>query len=470
MKTYQDWLQVAEKSDKERMQFVFAAIEDYKNSDEYKYAVTAQTYYDGKNEAIEQARKVLYNAFGEAVPDMVSANHKIAEGFFKRDVVQATSTLLSNGLTWDKGEGSKTLGKSFDRRICKLHRWAQIHGVSWGFFNKDHVDTFRATEFCGLKDEEDGMVKVGIRFWQLDSKKPLRAVLYELDGYTGYIRRSGKKPEIYTPKRQYKEIVNTTPADGEEIAGGENYPTFPIVPCYVNENHQSELVGLKNTIDAIDLIQSGYCNDSDANFIYWLITGAGGMDDADLVEIVDKLRKLHATQLEGDQKLEMQTAEQPYMSREAILDRLEKKLYKDAMALNTYDLASGAVTATQIIAAYEPLNEKLDLHEEQLSEFIERLLEVAGIEDEATYTRALIVNQSEMIDNYLNAASYLDDEYVTEKVMTILGDKDQVETVLKRRAENDMQRFTGGNPNNTNDNPDNSGGENNGNTEGESQV
>ena len=295
-------------------------------------------------------------------------------------------------------------------------------------------------------------------------------MLYELDGYTGYIRRSGKKPEIYTPKRQYKQTVNTTPADGDEIAGGENYPTFPIVPCYVNENHQSELVGLKNTIDAIDLIQSGYCNDSDANFIYWLITGAGGMDDADLVEIVDKLRKLHATQLEGDQKLEMQTAEQPYMSREAILNRLEKKLYKDAMALNTYDLASGAVTATQIIAAYEPLNEKLDLHEEQLSEFIERLLEVAGVEDEATYNRSLIVNQSEMIDNYLNAASYLDDEYVTEKVMTILGDKDQVETVLKRRAENDMKRLTGGNPNNTNDNPDNSGGENNGNTEGESQV
>ena len=193
MKTYQDWLKVADKSDKERMQFVFAAIEDYKNSAEYRYAVTAQTYYDGKNEAIEQARKVLYNAFGEAVPDMVSANHKIAEGFFKRDVVQATSTLLSNGLTWNKNQGNKTLGKSFDRVICKLHRWAQIAGVSWGFFNKDHVDTFRATEFCGLKDEEDGMVKLGIRFWQLDSTKPLRAVLYELDGYTGYIRRS----EIY---------------------------------------------------------------------------------------------------------------------------------------------------------------------------------------------------------------------------------------------------------------------------------
>lgn len=464
MKTYQDWLKVADKSDKERMAFVFGVIEDYKNSDEYKFAVTAQTYFDGKNEVIEHCKKMLYNAFGEAVPDMVSANHKIAEGFFKRDVVQATSTLLSNGLTWANGKGGETLGKSFDRKISQLHRWAQIAGVSWGFFNKDHVDTFKATEFFGLKDEEDGMVKVGIRFWQLDSIKPLRAVLYELDGYTGYIRRNGKDDEIYTPKRQYKEIITSTPADGEEISGGENYPTFPIIPCYVNEQHQSELVGLKNTIDAIDLIQSGYCNDSDANFIFWLVTNAGGMDDIDLVEMVDKLKKVHATQLSGDQKIQMQTVEQPYLSREAILNRLEKKLYKDAMALNTYDLASGAITATQIIAAYEPLNEKLDLHEEQLSEFIERLLEVAGVEDEASYTRSLIVNQTETISMVLNSALYLDDDYVTKKILTILGDKDQIDDVIKNKAETDIKRLAGGKK------LENTGGELNGNTEGEQEL
>ncbi len=225
------------------------------------------------------------------------------------------------------------------------------------------------------------------------------------------------------------------------------------------------MVSLKATIDVLDLIQSGYCNDIDEmNFIFWTVTNAGGMSDQDLVTMLDKFRKLHAANIDQDVNLQSHTIEQPYQSREAILDRLEKKLYKDAMALNTYDLASGAVTATQIIAAYEPLNEKLDLHEEQLSESLERLLEVADVDDEATYTRALIVNQSEMIDNYLNAASYLDDEYVTEKVMTVLGDKDQVKTVLKRRATKDIQRLTGGN------NPNSDTGEGDGNTEGEQTV
>lgn len=461
MKTYQDWLKVADKSDKERMAFVFGVIEDYKNSDEYKYAVTAQTYYDGKNEVIEKVKKVVYDAMNNAIPDLLSANHKVADNFFKRDVVQATSTLLSNGLTWANKQGGKTLGKSFDRQISKLHRYAQIAGVSWAFFNKDHVDIFKAKEFIGLKDEEDGMVKLGIRFWQLSSTKPMRAVLYEMDGYTGYIQRPSKKAEIYSPKRAYKVTVNSSEIDGDEIAQGENYPAFPVVPFYVNEEHQSELVPLKATIDAIDLIQSGYCNDIDEmNFIFWTVTNAGGMSDEDLVTMLDKFRKLHAANIDQDVNLQSHTIEQPYQSREAILDRLEKKLYKDAMALNTYDLASGAVTATQIIAAYEPLNEKLDLHEEQLSESLERLLEVADVEDEATYNRSLIVNQSEMIDNYLNAAQYLDDEYVTEKVMTVLGDKDQVKTVLKRRATKDLQRLTGGNADGGVD----------GNTEGEQTV
>lgn len=447
MKTYQDWLAVADKGDKERMDFVFSAITDYKNSNLYKFALTAQSYYDGKNEVIEKARKIIYNKFNEAVPDLVSANHKIADNFFKRDVVQATSTLLSNGCTWASktAEGGKALGKSFDRRLCKLHRWSQIAGVSWAFFNKDHIDTFKATEFFGLEDEEDGMVKLGIRFWQIDDTKPLRAVLYELDGYTGFIQRIGKAPEIYSPKRAYILKVNTTEADGDEIDSGVNYPAFPVIPLYANEQHQSELVGLKNTIDAIDLIQSGYCNDTDEmNFLYWTIVGNGGMDDADLIEVLDKLKKLHAANLNNNQELQPHTVDMPYMSREAILDRLEKKLYKDAMAMDTYNLASGAVTATQIIASYEPLRQKLDLQEDEVSDFIARLLTVAGVEDEATYKRSLIINKGEEIDNYLKGAEYLDDIYITESIMTILGDKDQIKTVLERKAVKDQNRMTNG--------------------------
>ena len=44
----------------------------------------------------------------------------------------------------------------------------------------------------------------------------------------------------------------------------------------------------------------------------------------------------------------------------------------------------------------------------------------------------------------MDAALVLDDEYMTEKIMTILGDKDQISDVLARKAETDLNRMTGG--------------------------
>ena len=48
-----------------------------------------------------------------------------------------------------------------------------------------------------------------------------------------------------------------TQADGEEIMDGENYPSFPIVPLWGSELKQSTLVGMREGIDAYDLIRSG---------------------------------------------------------------------------------------------------------------------------------------------------------------------------------------------------------------------
>ena len=446
MKTYQDWLKVASNNDRERMSFVKTLITDHKNSDIYKQAVDGENYYKGMNTTIKRYEKMIYNAKNQAIPDVISANHKIATRFFYRDVMQAVSTLLGNGITWDSGAGEQALGADFDRKIIKAGRNAQIGGVCFGFYNNHKVEIYKITEFAPLYDEEDGALKAGVRFWQIDEQKPLRATLFELDGYTEYQwDKDHAEGFVKQAKRGYLAVVSSSEADGEQILAYENYPTFPVVPCWSNEVKQSELLPIRATIDCYDLINSGYANDvDDASLIYWTITNAGGMDDTDLLQFLDKMRKIHAAQTDGDQQVTANTVDVPYQSREMLLERLEKQLYKDAMALNTYDIANGAVTATQIEAAYEPLNEKLDGFEAEISDFIARLLTVAGASDEPTYTRSIIVNKTEDINTLVNAALYLDDEYLTEKIMTLMGDKDKVEDILKQKAAEDVQRMTGG--------------------------
>ena len=448
MKTYQDWLKVADKSDRDKMAFIRELINEHKSSPEYKQALDAENYFAGQNTTIKRYEKILFNAAGQAVPDYFSANHKVASRFFYRDVMQANSTLLGNGVTWKNGKGEAALGDDFDRKLINAGRNAQVGGVCFGFYNNGKVEIYKITEFKPLYDEEDGALKAGVRFWQIDEQKPLRATMFELDGFTEY-QYDKDHPEgvVRTEKRTYLLVKQTSEAFGDEILKGENYPTFPVVPCWSNERKQSELIPLKATIDAFDLINAGYCNQvDDASLVYWTITNAGGMSDSDLVQFLDKMRKLHAAQTDGDQTVTPTTVDVPYASREAILERLEKQLYRDAMALNTYDIANGAVTATQIEAAYEPLNEKLDAFESEITDFITRLLAVAGVEDEPMYTRSIIVNKTEEIASLVNAGLYLDGEYVTEKIMTIMGDKDKVEETLDAQARENVQRMTGGTP------------------------
>lgn len=448
MKTYQD-LQKEYEKNHDIIKFVRACIEDYKNSSMYDTAKVADEYDRHKNRTILQYQKMLYTISGEAVPDNISANFKIPSNHFGRFVSQQTQFLLGNGVTWKNGDNVEAkLGDDVDYQIQKAARGAIVTGCSYGFYNLDHIEVFSALDFVPLFDETNGALRAGIRFWQIDDTKPLRAVFYEEDGYTDYIWEAGKKPRELNPKRTYKQVVVTSAIDGTEIYDGENYPSFPIIPCYANMHHQSEFIGMREQIDSYDLIKSGFANDlDDASQIYWTIQNAGGMDDVDLATFLQRMKTLHASLIEDDgATAEAHTVEVPYNAREAILTRLENDMYKDFMALNPADIVGGAVTATQIQAAYEPMNVKADGFEYCVLEFIKGILGVAGITDETpTFTRSIIINQSEMITNLVQAALYLPQDYVTQKIMTILGDGDAVEDALKLMDMTDYARMTSGN-------------------------
>ena len=448
MVTYQDLLLVGD-NDNKRMAFVRDVIGKHKTSDLYRTASIAEEYRKGRNKTIVEYQKLLYTVTGKAVPDNFSANYKLRSKFFRRFVIQEAQYLLGNGVQW-AGDTAERLGKDFDTQLQKAAKDAITHGVAFGFMNYDHLDVFSALEFAPLYDEENGSLRAGVRFWQIDASKPLRATLYEEDGYTEYIwgKREGSttNPEgqILAPKRRYIQNVAVSLADGTEIIDGENYPTFPIVPLWGNEEHQSELVGIREQIDAYDLIKSGFCNTVDeASFIYWTIQNNGGVDDVDLAQFVERIKTVHAANLPADAQAQANSVEAPSGSREALLERIKSDLYDDAMALDVKSIASGAATATQIKAAYEPLNSKADDLEYCIHNFLDGILAVLGIEDDATFTRSVMVNVQEEITSLVAAAQFLDASYVTEKVLTILGDADRAEEILKQMDADDIERLGG---------------------------
>lgn len=163
-------------------------------------AVDAELYFNGENPAINRYEKIIYDMQGRAHRDMYTANHKIASSFFGFDVQQEVSYLLGNGVTFHGTATKDRLGKKFDLEMVRAGKYALIAGVSFGFWNFDHLEVFKLREFVPLYDEENGSLMAGIRFWQVADDKPLRATLYEVDGYTDYIQRSGEDMTVLKDK------------------------------------------------------------------------------------------------------------------------------------------------------------------------------------------------------------------------------------------------------------------------------
>lgn len=445
MHTYQDLLAIGE-DEKERMAFVKQCIYQHKSSDLYKTAWIADQYNKHKNVTINEFQKILYTVSGNAIPDSWGANFKMACRHFHRFIVQEVQYLLGNGVTWEAEQTEDKLSTQeyeFDTQLSTCAKNALVHGVSFGFFNLDHLEVFSLLEFAPLFDEENGSMRAGIRFWQVAPDKPLRATLYEEDGYTDYMWIDGDERILHS-KRAYKLKYIRNEADGERIYDAENYPSFPIVPLWGNSEHQSEIVGLREQIDCYDLIKSGFANTVDeASIVYWTIQNAGGMDDIDLAKFVERLKTVHATTMDDMAQAQSHTQDAPYASREALLDRLDKDLYRDAMALNTDVIAGGAVTATQIKAAYEPLNSKTDDFEYQIITFIRHILALAGIEDNPTFTRSIMINTSEMLQNIVQIAQFLPVDYVVTKLLQTMGDGDKAEDVLKQIQADEIQCMAG---------------------------
>lgn len=435
MLTYQDFLRAGNKEN-----FIIELISEHKTSKQYHVAVDAENYNRQQNTTIMKYQKFLYKLTGQKIVDTISPNYKMASNYLNRFITQLNQYLLGNGATFTDETTKEKLGVDFDTQLQKAGRSALIEGVSFGFWDFDKLRVFKLIEFAPLYDEENGSLRAGARFWQLDNDKPMRITFYEEDGYTEYIYKIGEEIEVIKPKTTYKQIVKYTAIIGEEIYQGENYPNFPIVPFYANPERQSELVGIREQIDAYDLIKSGFANDLDGHMLYWILENAGGMDDPDIARLIERMKTLGAVISDEDAQVKMQQLDIPYESRIAYLDRLEEDLYKDFGALKVDIISSSATTATQINAAYLPLDCKTDQYEYECIEFVRNILKLQGIEDIPQFKRNKIANQSEATTMILQASNYLDDETVLKHLPFL--SPDEIETILKNKEKEEAERFS----------------------------
>ena len=452
MKTWQDFLTAPD-----RVDFIRQAINDYRTSDDYRIALDADLYERQQNSTINQFVKWIYTATGARVIDTTASNNHIASNFFHRLNTARATYSLGNGVSFSdtrenqRQDGStvtvdvtkERLGKKFDTVLYNAAYDALIHGVSYLYWNVDRVHEFKMTEFCPLLDEDTGALMGGIRFWALDwDKKPVTAVLYEPDGFTKYRTKQGSSGldlAEYEAKRAYRLQVAQNAADGEFVVGESNYSALPIVPLYGSKHRQSTLVGLKEQIDAYDLINSGFANDlQDCAEIYWLISDAMGTQPKDIQRFRDQIKFLHMAAVDSETPAKPYTQEIPTEARTRFLESIQAQMYRDFGALDVHTVAAGA-TNDHIDAAYQPMDEEADDFEYQIIEAVQQLLALQGIEDVPQFKRGRTSNQLEQTQMIISAAQYLDDETVLQLLPFITVD--MIKKIMAARDKESAERL-----------------------------
>lgn len=422
--------------------FASDAVSRHMSSEVYRTAVSADNYFRQRNETIASFTAKLFSASGSVMEDFTASRLKLASNFFRRLNVQRCMYSLGKGVSFvnvdDDGRDSTkaALGPRFDDDIKRVGTLSLIHGVTFVFWNLDHVVIFPVTEFCPVWDANSGVLRAGVRFWRVDGSRPWHAVVYEEDGYTELSAEEsgGLAFDVVKEKAAYKTTYQETPADGLRVAvGEENYSRLPIVPVWGSDAHQSTLVGMRESIDAYDLIKSGLANDvQDCAQVYWIVENSGGLTDADLERFRDRLKLTHIANADTDSggAVRPYTQDVPYGARKETLQQIRADLYADFGALDVHTVAAGA-TNDHVDAAYQPMDEEADEFERHMREGIMDMLALQGVVDTPVFSRNRISNVKEQVEVVVMEAQWLDDETILRKLPNVTPD--EVREILAKR-------------------------------------
>ncbi len=387
---------------------------------------------------------------GMAHKDLISPNHKLRNGYYPAIINQTVSHLLANGVGFSKPEIKNKMGVNFDGVLRKIATDAKNSGVSYGFYNGNKVIHFPFLEFKAIPDDRTGAISAGVRFTQIDENKPLIAVLYESDGYTEYTRY---KNDFEITKQKTAYIINniSNSVEGVYSVHDGNFSQLPIYPLY-NVSHQSEIIGVREILTAIDMVNSQLVNNvSQGELVYWVLKNYGGMDDIEDANFIVNLLKSHVIHVDdGDATPHQITT--PFEANDTAAVRLKRLLFESMGAVDTETLRAGNLTATAINAAFHDMRLNSANMEYEVIEFIQGILRIAGLPENTalSFTYFETVNETEAIQNAIASATFIGDEAATRKICEILGIADNFENIQKQKISESLERFSedyGGNKN-----------------------
>lgn len=444
---------------------IFNLINRYKSSNFRKMCIENKSYYDGENWTITHlperkywCDRVLKDNNGNTVYDnenrpkrvnaMITnpfvANNRVAYGIFHDIVSQKVNTLLHEIPyinTTHKIEDNYR--EQFGYALKNAGIEASICSKSFIYEDNDgNFTVFDTADCIPFYDNQTGILRLLIRFFikqgEFSKKRSTIAEVYTEDGLIVY----EKKGNVITKLSEtpYKFIRSTSIILSK--VKGISLSKLPIIEFRNNKEEKSDLTpSIRAKIDVIDAVQSGFINNiEDFSDVFWVIkkmpNGAMDEDDyADFFANINKTKKLF---------VEEATPEQfniPHEARSKAVEMLKQQIAEESGVIDTERLQATQLTNVAIKASTMKLEQRVSDFEWFANETARALVniyqEYNGIkfDFEIDFTKLLVINTGEMIDNLLKVRNDISQRTFLENLKKLGMFVDDVDEELERLAE-----------------------------------
>jgi SPP1 family phage portal protein len=406
-------------------------------SEQVAYFKFGDDYYIGRNTQImERIKQVYLGALG-VTENPFGSNHKLPSGHFKKIVDQKVLYLLGEGVQFSEEGQTEALDPyfetSFDELLIDAGIDASKKSEAWIYGYKDNGKLlFTLIDPQQLTPVYDEFKKLTYMIRTFETSDKTVRLIYDDQNIFRYEKKlRDTKYKLVSTTGHYAETEQFNGAIvGDPIQHG--FGEVPFIPLFNNRDHKSDLYNIKSLIDVYDLIMSDFANNiDDFQDAFFTLKGHSG-DPKDLAEFMRQLKLIKAVPVAEDGDVGINQLEVPVLARQTFLDLLTKDIYKFAMGVDLSNIQGGSLTNVYIKSMYSDLDLKCNMFENEVRKFIYKVIDFINAHDgksftqDFNFTRSMIVNRSEMIDDVLKLAGIISRETIRELIpFEVDGDQEK---------------------------------------------
>ena len=441
--------------------FIAHEIERQKTSGQYKWMITGEEYYEGRQDILRKQRTAIGEE-GNLTTITNLPNNRLIDNVYKRMVIQKYNYICGRPFTATSKDDAYNglLGDLFNKRFMKLIKNVSKDslncGIAWLYPYYDENGEFRTRRFKSheiipeWKDEDHTELDSFIRF-------------YTVESWDGLVDKTVTKVEYYTLRGvDYYEywngqLVSCAPYHTDYMTKdgvGYNWQRIPLVAFKYNDEEQPLILNCKSLQDGVNEILSRFqdnMEEDSRNTILVLVN----YDGENLGEFRRNLATYGVVKVRSDanaqggdvKTLQVEVNAENY---KAILEILKKAIVENCMGYDAKDeKSSGTPNQMNIQSMYNDIDQDASNMETEFQSALDDLLyfydiylanagygDFSDTEVQITFNMDMPMDESTVIDNINKSAPLLSQETLLARHPWVSDAQTEIDKINDEKRKN----------------------------------